>query len=189
MYSESFQVQLQHLSDVVLCVQSLADNSDIYRLLPDPTRYAAIGNWDCAAYVLSCAMLLCLIKAVNCIVHMCVHSMRRAAWCCHGAVPVSLLPMLLLRPGAARHLFMLSAAALLEVRRVPELGLLRQRYSEDRLYIIRMKRRSISVGVLDLVPPEAAAADGQQTGIQRVVDKPAAAKICGTGPGSNALDF
>lgn len=40
MYSESFQTQLQHLCDIVLCVQSLADNSDIYRLLPDPTRYA-----------------------------------------------------------------------------------------------------------------------------------------------------
>lgn len=38
MYSESFQAQLQHLCDIVLCVQSLADNSDIYRLLPDPTR-------------------------------------------------------------------------------------------------------------------------------------------------------
>jgi hypothetical protein len=38
MYSESFQVQLQHLCDIVLCVQSLADNSDIHRLLPDPTR-------------------------------------------------------------------------------------------------------------------------------------------------------
>jgi len=38
MYSDSFQVQLQHLADTVLCVQSLADNSDIYRLLPDPTR-------------------------------------------------------------------------------------------------------------------------------------------------------
>jgi hypothetical protein len=81
-----------------------------------------------------------------------------------------------------------SAAALLEVRRVPELGLLRQRYSEDRLYIIRMKRRSISVGVLDLVPLEAAA-DGQHAGAEKVVDKPAAAKICGTGPVSNALDF
>jgi hypothetical protein len=81
-----------------------------------------------------------------------------------------------------------SAAALLEVRRVPELGLLRQRYSEDRLYIIRVKRRSISVGVLDLVPLEAAA-DGHQAGAEIVVDKPAVVKICGSGPGSNALDF
>jgi hypothetical protein len=38
LYSESFQVHLQHLADVVLCVQSLADDSDVYRLLPDPTR-------------------------------------------------------------------------------------------------------------------------------------------------------
>lgn len=38
LYSESSQVHLQHLADVVLCVQSLADDSDIYRLLPDPTR-------------------------------------------------------------------------------------------------------------------------------------------------------
>jgi hypothetical protein len=38
MYSDSFQAHLQHLADIVLCVQSLADNSDIYRLLPEPTR-------------------------------------------------------------------------------------------------------------------------------------------------------
>lgn len=84
-----------------------------------------------------------------------------------------------------------SAAALLEVRRVPELGLLRQRYSEDRLYVIRMKRRSISVGVLDLVPLEAT--EGQQAGGadgQNAAEKPAVAKICGSGPGkSSPLDF
>lgn len=93
-----------------------------------------------------------------------------------------LLLLLLLPSGAC------SAAALLEVRRVPELGLLRQRYSEDRLYIIRMKRRSISVGVLDLVPLEAAS-DGQQAGAEKAVDKPAVAKICGSGPGSTSMEF
>jgi hypothetical protein len=80
-----------------------------------------------------------------------------------------------------------SAAALLEVRRVPELGLLRQQYSEDRLYVIRMKRRSISVGVLDLVPLEAASGGGADGSSNS--DKPAAAQICGTGPGANKLEF
>lgn len=68
---------------------------------------------------------------------------------------------------------------------MPELGLLRQRYSEDRLFVIRMKRRSISVGVLDLVPLEAA----QASDTSAVADKPAAAKVCGSGPGKSNLDF
>lgn len=68
---------------------------------------------------------------------------------------------------------------------MPELGLLRQRYSEDRLYVIRMKRRSISVGVLDLVPLEAA----QSTDTTATAEKPAAAKICGTGPGKSNMEF
>lgn len=82
-----------------------------------------------------------------------------------------------------------SAAALLEVRRVPELGLLRQRYSEDRLYVIRMKRRSISVGVLDLVPLEAASEQPSGADGSSKSDKPAAAQICGSGPGASKLDF
>lgn len=82
-----------------------------------------------------------------------------------------------------------SAAALLEVRKVPELGLLRQRYSEDRLYVIRMKRRSITVGVLDLVPLEAAADSQSSSDKSSGVSKPAAAQICGGGPGSGSLDF
>ncbi len=93
--------------------------------------------------------------------------------------------MLVLPPSCRVLLY--SAAALLEVRRVPELGLLRQRYSEDRLYVIRMKRRSISVGVLDLVPLEAAS--DQHDGSSTKSDKPAAAQICGTGPGPSKLDF
>lgn len=89
-----------------------------------------------------------------------------------------------------RLLCLRSAAALLEVRRVPELGLLRQRYSEDRLYVIRMKRRSISVGVLDLVPLEASEGQAGGADAQNVADKPAVAKICGSGPGkSSPLDF
>lgn len=82
-----------------------------------------------------------------------------------------------------------SAAALLEVRKVAELGLLRQRYSEDRLYVIRMKRRSITVGVLDLVPLEAAADSQGSSDKSNGVSKPAAAQICGSGPGSSSLDF
>lgn len=118
LYSESFQVHLQHLADVVLCVQSLADDSDVYRLLPDPT----------------------------------------------------------------------SAAALLEVRRVPELGLLRQRYSEDRLFLIRMKRRSIAIGPLDLVPLEAAGDAAAEQSAEN--HKPTAAKLCGSGPGgASAHEF
>lgn len=92
-------------------------------------------------------------------------------------------------------LFPNSAATLLEVRRVPDLGLLRQRYAEDRLFVIRMKRRSISVGVLDLIPLEAAASNDQQQQQGKpggAAEKPAAAKICGSGPagaGGGLLDF
>jgi hypothetical protein len=83
-----------------------------------------------------------------------------------------------------------SAAALLEVRRVPELGLLRQRYSEDRLFVIRMKRKSISVGVLDLLPLEAQPDSSSSGTNQSTVEKPNIAKVCGTGPtGSSAVDF
>jgi hypothetical protein len=38
LFSESFQARLQHLADAVLRIQCLADNTDVYRLLPDPTR-------------------------------------------------------------------------------------------------------------------------------------------------------
>jgi hypothetical protein len=73
---------------------------------------------------------------------------------------------------------------LLEVRRVPELGLLRQRYSEDRLFLIRMKRRSIAIGPLDLVPLEAAGdRAAEQSASAAEKNKPAAAKLCGSGPG------
>jgi hypothetical protein len=67
MYSESFQVQLQHLCDAVLCEQSLADNSDIYRLLPDPTRWAAGVNRVCYVCMLCCAMLCCCFMDHFCI--------------------------------------------------------------------------------------------------------------------------
>uniref|UniRef100_A0A383WGU6 Elongator complex protein 4 n=1 Tax=Tetradesmus obliquus TaxID=3088 RepID=A0A383WGU6_TETOB len=121
LFSESFQARLQHLADAVLRIQCLADNTDVYRLLPDPT----------------------------------------------------------------------SASALLEVRRLPHLGLLRQRHTEDKLHLIRHKRRSISISVLDLLPLEAveqqhSAADAAKK------DVPAVAKICGSGAGkgiTNVLDF
>lgn len=78
---------------------------------------------------------------------------------------------------------------MLEVRRIPELGLLRQRYSEDRLFLIRMKRRSIAIGPLDLVPLEAAAGDAAEASAVEK-NKPAAAKLCGSGPGgASAHDF
>lgn len=37
-YSPSFEARLQHLADTVLCLQSLADDSELYQLLPDPMR-------------------------------------------------------------------------------------------------------------------------------------------------------
>lgn len=84
-----------------------------------------------------------------------------------------------------------SASALLEVRRLPHLGLLRQRHTEDKLHLIRHKRRSISISVLDLLPLEAveqqhSAADAAKK------DVPAVAKICGSGAGkgsTNVLEF
>jgi hypothetical protein len=60
------------------------------------------------------------------------------------------------------------------VRRLPSLGLLRQRHVEESLHVVRTKRRSISVGVLDLVPPESIAAGGDAGG----ASKPAAAGGC-----------
>lgn len=82
-----------------------------------------------------------------------------------------------------------SASALLEVRRLPNLGLLRQRYTEERLYLIRHKRRSISISVLDLLPLEAVVQQGTEA---QKKDVPAVAKVCGSGPGkggSSVLDF
>jgi hypothetical protein len=84
-----------------------------------------------------------------------------------------------------------SASALLEVRRLPHLGLLRQRHTEDKLYLIRHKRRSISISVLDLLPLEAVE---QQQGAADASKKdvPAVAKICGSGAGkggNSVLDF
>ena len=38
LFSESFQARLLHLAYAVLRIQCLADNTDVYRLLPDPTR-------------------------------------------------------------------------------------------------------------------------------------------------------
>ncbi|KAF6264687.1 Elongator complex protein 4 [Scenedesmus sp. NREL 46B-D3] len=103
LFSESFQARLQHLADAVLRIQCLADNTDVYRLLPDAS----------------------------------------------------------------------SASALLEVRRLPHLGLLRQRHIEDQLYLIRHKRRSISISVLDLLPLEAVE---QQQGAAEAAKKEAPVK-------------
>lgn len=172
MYSESFQAQLQHLCDIVLCVQSLADNSDIYRLLPDPTRYGVVVRQQPTLLHCDASTLSWKQKGAE------------NRWCSRIRLVLLLLPPWL----SAACVAVRSAAALLEVRRVPELGLLRQRYSEDRLYVIRMKRRSISVGVLDLVPLEAASEQGGADGSSKS-DKPTVAQICGTGPGKSKLDF
>lgn len=76
----------------------------------------------------------------------------------------------------------------MEVRRLPVAGLLRQRAIEERLHLIRHKRRSISVAPLELLPDDAAAAAtaGEQ---QLAAKKPAA--VCGGGPGGagSLLEF
>jgi hypothetical protein len=38
LYSPSFAAALQHLGDVVVSLETLADDSDVYQLLPDPAR-------------------------------------------------------------------------------------------------------------------------------------------------------
>lgn len=38
LYSPSFTAALQHLGDVVVSLETLADDSDVYQLLPDPAR-------------------------------------------------------------------------------------------------------------------------------------------------------
>lgn len=77
----------------------------------------------------------------------------------------------------------------MEVRRLPTLGLLRQKFIDDRLYLIRHKKRSISVSVLDLLPVETLEATTSEQK-QQGANVPAVAKICGTGPSKgSALDF
>eukprot|EP00775_Hariotina_reticulata_P012661 gene12661-12788_t len=109
MFSTSFASRLQHLADAVFSLQCLADNSDVYKLLPDAA----------------------------------------------------------------------SASALLEVRRLPHLGLLRQKFIEDKLYLIRHKRKGISVSLLDLLPLEAV--DDKAADQQRPSEVPVVAKVCGSG--------
>jgi hypothetical protein len=38
LYSPSFAASLQHLGDVVVSLETLGDDSDVYQLLPDPAR-------------------------------------------------------------------------------------------------------------------------------------------------------
>ncbi|KAF8067238.1 elp4 [Scenedesmus sp. PABB004] len=64
-----------------------------------------------------------------------------------------------------------TATALAEVRRLPHAGLLRQRWVDERLWLLRTKRRGVSLAPLDLLPLEAAERGGAGD-----------ARACGGGP-------
>ena len=150
LYSSSLTARLAHLCDSVIGLEAVRDDSDIVRLIPEPARYSPVVVTQtyhvCILQSVPPAsadsLLWCQQMTASCVVNKSTSSCKAvpAAYCCMKEFSFS-KPMMKTNGDAC------SCCGLLHLQKLPSLNALGPPIPDTTLFIIRHKRRRLTIQV------------------------------------------